>query len=187
MGDPKRKDDSQGHADVDERTGLEFYPCGPDSVPAKGTDSWWPLERRPGRDFVPPDQSLAFGNPSLAEAALSSAQRWTFSSAHEGSQGKAPRHWNHGAKSRIGAHLSLQEARGCFWCHFLLPGRPFVLPQPAGKSHKVHGGEGGGGSSQGPAGWGKGGDGSGSHQLRLQLLHRITENLRVLVPGWLGF
>lgn len=81
-------------------------------------------------------------------------------------------------------HLSLWGTWGCFWCRQApFQGYPSALPEPAEMSHEVQGGA----VEAARVQWGgEGGGMRGSHQLRLQLLHRVTENLRVLVPGWLG-
>lgn len=79
--------------------------------------------------------------------------------------------------------LSLLEALGCFCCQAFLWGCPSsALPGPAEMSYKVPGEQ---SEQPGHSRVGKGGYKGLAHQLRLQLLQRITENLGVQVPGWL--
>lgn len=129
-----------------------------------------------------------FGNPSWAEAALSNSQNWTFISAPKTAAKGWRGHYNHGegqkgVKGQAVIHLSLLGARGCFWCQAVLQGCPSALPKPAERSHKVQGEQ---WEQPGHSGVGKGGYKGLSHQLRLQLLQGVTENLGVRVPGWPG-
>lgn len=153
-------------------------------------------ERRPGRTLSIQASIWLLDNPSWAEAALSRAQHWTFIFAPRGQPetGQKRGEGQKGVKGWAVAHLSLWGARDCFWCQALLQGCPALLqgclallqgcpsavPKPAKVSHKDQGGQ---WEQPGHSGVKMGGYKGLSHQLRIQLLQGITENLRVQVSG----